>query len=65
MRTSLLIGICAAAFAAAPAIAADLPLKAPPPPPVPVFSWTGLYIGANIGGAWSNGSITDTSRAPS
>ncbi len=59
MRTSLLIGICAAAFAAAPAIAADLPLKAPPAPPVPVFSWTGLYIGANIGGAWSNGSITD------
>jgi outer membrane immunogenic protein len=59
MRASLLIGICAAAFAAAPAIAADLPLKAPPAPPPPVFSWTGLYIGANIGGAWSNGSITD------
>ncbi len=59
MRSSLLIGICAAAFAVAPAVAADLPVKAPPPAPVPVFSWTGLYIGANIGGAWSQGSITD------
>jgi outer membrane immunogenic protein len=30
---------------------------APLPPP---FSWTGLYIGANIGGAWSHTSINDT-----
>jgi outer membrane immunogenic protein len=60
MRASLLIGICAAAFVAAPAIAADLPVKAPPPPPPPPFSWTGLYIGANIGGAWSHAAITDT-----
>ena len=50
MKASLLVGICAAAFAVAPAIAADLPLKAPPPAPVPVFSWNGFYIGANIGG---------------
>jgi outer membrane immunogenic protein len=40
-------------------MAADLPLKAPPPPPVPMFSWTGFYIGANIGGAWSHSSVTD------
>jgi hypothetical protein len=33
--------------------AADMPLKAPPAPlpPPPVFSWTGLYVGADIGGA--------------
>jgi outer membrane immunogenic protein len=60
MRASLLIGICAAAFVAAPAVAADLPVKAPPPPPPPMFSWTGFYIGPNIGGAWSHSSITDT-----
>jgi outer membrane immunogenic protein len=40
---------------AAPAIAADLTLKAPlvfvPPP---VFSWTGLYIGVHGGGAWAD-----------
>src|SRR5580693_9057570 len=34
--------------------AADLAVKAPPPPPPPVFSWTGFYVGANIGGAWFN-----------
>jgi outer membrane immunogenic protein len=39
---------------------ADLAVKAPPLPPVPVFSWTGFYIGANIGGAWANNRWTDT-----
>jgi outer membrane immunogenic protein len=39
---------------AGPAIAADMPLKAPPPPPPPatVFSWTGFYAGLNAGGSW-------------
>jgi|SRR5579871_2249142 len=63
MRRSLLIGVCAATLAAAPALAADLSrpvyTKAPPPP-VPVFSWTGIYIGANIGGVWTRDSVTDT-----
>jgi outer membrane immunogenic protein len=40
--------------------AADLPVRAPPPPPPPVFSWTGFYVGANIGGAWSNNNWNDT-----
>jgi outer membrane immunogenic protein len=41
--------------------AADMPTKAPPPPaPVYVpYSWTGFYIGGNVGGAWANGSIHD------
>jgi outer membrane immunogenic protein len=31
------------------ASAADMPLKAPPPP---VWSWTGCYVGGNIGFSW-------------
>lgn len=41
--------------------AAELPVKAPPaPPPPPVFSWTGCYIGADLGGAWASGHMNDT-----
>jgi outer membrane immunogenic protein len=45
--------------AAGLAQAADMPLKAPPPPPAPSFSWTGFYVGADIGAAW--GSSTTSS----
>src|SRR4249919_399494 len=44
------------AFAAAPALAADLPVKAPPPAPVPVLNWTGFYIGGNVGYSWGRSS---------
>jgi outer membrane immunogenic protein len=42
---------------AAPASAADLAarpyVKAPPAPVVPIYDWSGFYIGADGGGAWS------------
>ena len=41
--------------ATVPAFATDLPLKAPPLPPAPVYSWTGFYIGGNVGYSWGNG----------
>ncbi len=48
-------GAILAAFAT-PAFAADLPSeKGPPvyaPPPPPVFSWTGIYIGGQVGYDW-------------
>lgn len=39
---------------------ADLAVKAPPPPPPPPFSWTGFYVGGNIGGAWANNDWRDS-----
>src|SRR5262245_16780026 len=41
-----------AALAVSPAFAADLKApayKAPPPPPPPIYTWTGCYIGGNVG----------------
>ena len=46
--------------------AADLPVPAPIPPPVyapPLYNWTGLYVGANVGAAWrglSGSNFSDT-----
>jgi outer membrane immunogenic protein len=37
---------------AAPAIGADMLVKAPPPAPAPIYSWTGFYVGGNIGYSW-------------
>lgn len=50
IKTVLLSGICATALGAS-ALAADLPPRAPyiAVPPVPQFSWSGCYVGGNIG----------------
>lgn len=60
MKKLFVASIAAAAFCGTPALAADLPMKAPPPP-APVYSWTGCYIGANVGGGWgTDGAWQDT-----
>lgn len=48
-----ILGIMLATALTGPALAADLsyPMKAPPSY-APAFSWTGTYVGANVGGAW-------------
>jgi len=41
-------------------LAADMAVKAPPPAPMPPpFSWTGFYLGGNIGGAWAQRGLSD------
>ncbi|MFZ0494769.1 MAG: outer membrane protein [Methylocella sp.] len=61
MRCQMLLASAGAIAIAAPAFAADL---GPPPvylPPPPIFTWTGLYLGGQIGYAWArdNGSINN------
>ena len=56
--TSLLIGTPVVAMAA------DLPpapvYKAPMAAMAPAFSWTGFYIGANLGAGWNQGNLNDS-----
>jgi outer membrane immunogenic protein len=62
MHKQLLTSAAALALSAGVAFASDLPThKAPPPPPPPVFSWTGFYIGGEIGYGW--GEESDDLRA--
>jgi outer membrane immunogenic protein len=64
MKKAVLIGLALTALVASPAVAADLSRPAPPaykaPPPPPVFSWTGFYLGGNLGGAWAQHTVTDS-----
>jgi outer membrane immunogenic protein len=58
----LLLSTVAIAAVSTSAFAADLPSRrAPPvyiPPPVPQFSWTGFYVGGDIGDAFGRDSVT-------
>ena len=60
MRRQILLASVGAIAIAGSAFAADLTPPAPPPvyvPPPPVFTWTGLYMGGQIGYAWGNDPI--------
>ena len=56
----ILLSVAFITVAAAPAFAADIPVKAPVAAPVvaPVMSWTGFYIGLNGGGTWGTARVT-------
>ena len=58
MRRSLLaIPAVSGLIMADPAVAADLPAKAPAP--IPPFTWTSCYAGGHVGGAWATKDMTD------
>jgi len=58
MKKLLIAGAALAALIGTPALAADLPFKAPLPP-APAWSWTGLYLGMQGGYGWGKESYTD------
>jgi len=65
MKKLFLVTTAFVVLAAASASAADVSLSRPvyaPPPPVPVYSWTGIYFGANVGYSWGQ---SKTDRAGS
>jgi outer membrane immunogenic protein len=62
MKKFLFAVTAVSALIAGPAMAADLPVRAPaaysPPPIITYYSWTGCYVGGNVGAGWAGGSIT-------
>jgi outer membrane immunogenic protein len=57
---NLLLSTVALAALAGQAFAADLPSRKEAPvyvAPAPVYSWTGFYVGADIGGSWGNNNL--------
>jgi outer membrane immunogenic protein len=70
MKRILMAALATTALASASALAADLPQRpeykaAPMMAPAPVATWTGCYIGGNIGGAFGNASATDNTTGAS
>jgi outer membrane immunogenic protein len=66
-RKFLLASVGAFALTGSAAFAADLPSQAPPPvylPPAPIFTWTGIYLGGQIGYAWASGNNNFTGFDP-
>jgi outer membrane immunogenic protein len=58
MKKMLLSGTALLALVSGSAMAADLTRPAPAPvytkaPMMPAFSWTGCYVGGNVGGLWA------------
>ena len=52
MREILTAGIVVTALCGVPALAADMPVKAPMIAAAPMFNWSGLYAGVNAGYGW-------------
>jgi outer membrane immunogenic protein len=64
MKKLFLASVALAALITAPAIAADLrrpppPVYRAPPPVVPIWTWTGCYIGGQVGGLWARKEFDD------
>ena len=52
LRLAMLAATSSVALTIGGANAADLARYKAPPPPPPLYNWSGLYVGANIGYSW-------------
>jgi opacity protein-like surface antigen len=60
MQKLLLASVAVVGLFGVSAHASDLPIKGPvneTPIVAPPYNWSGFYVGANFGGAWSSGSL--------
>jgi outer membrane immunogenic protein len=66
VKNILLRTVALPALLTAPALAADMAVKAPAVPPTSAYSWTGFYVGLNAGANWaySGDPTTSASCAP-
>jgi outer membrane immunogenic protein len=65
MRAAFHTSVAVLALLTIPVAASAADLKPAPvytkaPMTAPVFSWTGFYIGGNLGGAWAHRNVTDS-----
>ena len=56
----IILGVSILAFASPAVMAADMAVKAPPAPLPPVYTWTGGYVGVNVGYGWGNENASQT-----
>jgi outer membrane immunogenic protein len=60
---SKIVSLLAAAFSLGivqAASAADMPVKAPMVAPAPLITWTGFYVGVNVGADWARDVVSPT-----
>ena len=61
MLKRLVASIATVGLLCEPVFSADVPTKAPPRQEAPgaeaPYNWSGLYVGANFGGAWASGAL--------
>ena len=56
----LFLTVATLAALGTPGHAADMAVKAPPPAASPAYSWTGFYVGGNVGYGWQDPTVTFT-----
>jgi opacity protein-like surface antigen len=60
MKALVIASVAVVGLLGGSALASDLPIKAPlkkTPVAPPPYNWSGFYLGANFGGAWTSGSL--------